>query len=92
MPIGPLAQSLASASAEPRPPPAQTDGASSTFPNPPATSLDILGTEWAHKGGQCSPGHQAQAPPQPPAVTAASSPLQPQLWGTLGHPTSLLNA
>lgn len=31
-------------------------------PLPPIISLDILGTVWAHEGGQNHPGSQAQAP------------------------------
>lgn len=59
---------------EPRALMAQTDGTSSIFPNPPATSLETLGTTCAHKDGQNSPGPHAQASPQSPPVTAAPPP------------------
>ena len=82
MPSGPWAQALVHSLASANFLPAHTNGASGTHTtvHPPASSLDSLGTVWAHKGGQNHSGSHTQAPhcllptqlqlsgaPQPPA-------------------------
>lgn len=65
MPSGPLAQAVAHSLA-PAKSPANSDKRGLRYPpNPPAASLDILGTVWAQDGGRNSLGSHAQDPPLP---------------------------
>lgn len=71
--------------------PAGSDRASGTLPHSPTTSLDILST-----GHTCVDRTALDLMPllptasPPPPVTAASSPLWPQLEGALDRPNCLL--
>lgn len=63
MPSVPLARALAHSLASAKSP-ASSDKRGLRYPaNPPAASLDILGTVWAQDGGRNSLGSHAQDPP-----------------------------
>lgn len=71
MPSGPLAQALVHSLASAKPPAGSDKWGLRYLPNPLATSLDILGTAWAHNDGRNSPGSHAYTTPLPPLLTAA---------------------